>query len=175
MRIKKVSGTAVLQGNIVDSLNSDSSLNAPSIRAVNEGLSKIIESGDGYIKYENGDMVCYGISQISAAINNAWGSGYYGSVSSATLPKFSQTFIDVPLVVANINTTGNLGIIAGINASTTQMTRVFIVAFNSVASYNEKLYWEARGKWKSDVQTTSDEPSSEETTSDEQISDEETI
>ena len=41
MRIKKVSGTAVLQGNIVDSLNSNSSLNAPSIRAVNEGLGNI--------------------------------------------------------------------------------------------------------------------------------------
>ena len=41
MRIKKISGTAVLQGNIVDSLNSNSSLNAPSIRAVNEGLGNI--------------------------------------------------------------------------------------------------------------------------------------
>lgn len=41
MRIKKISGTAVLQGNIVDSLNSNSSLNAPSIRAVNEGLKNI--------------------------------------------------------------------------------------------------------------------------------------
>ena len=36
--IIKASGTAILQGNVVDSLTSDSTLNAPSIHAVNEGL-----------------------------------------------------------------------------------------------------------------------------------------
>lgn len=38
MRIKKVSGTAVLNGNVVDNLTDDSTTNAPSQRAVNEAL-----------------------------------------------------------------------------------------------------------------------------------------
>ena len=36
MKIKKVSGTAILNGNVVDSLEGNSSKNAPSQRAVNE-------------------------------------------------------------------------------------------------------------------------------------------
>lgn len=40
MKIKKVSGTVVLDGNIVDSLEDNSSTNAPSQRAVNEALKK---------------------------------------------------------------------------------------------------------------------------------------
>jgi len=39
MKIKKVSGTAILNGNIVDGLQDDSSTNAPSQRAVNEGIN----------------------------------------------------------------------------------------------------------------------------------------
>lgn len=38
MRIKKVSGTAVLNGNVVDNLTDNSTENAPSQRAVNEAL-----------------------------------------------------------------------------------------------------------------------------------------
>lgn len=43
MKIKKQYGTAVLQGNVIDNLNSDSYVNAPSIRAVNEGLNSLKE------------------------------------------------------------------------------------------------------------------------------------
>ncbi len=37
-KLKKVSGTAVLQGNVVDSLESNSTENAPSIKAVNDAF-----------------------------------------------------------------------------------------------------------------------------------------
>lgn len=37
-KIQKVSGTSILQGNIVDSLEDNSSANAPSQRAINEAL-----------------------------------------------------------------------------------------------------------------------------------------
>ena len=38
MKIKKISGTAILNGNVVDSLEDNSTTNAPSQRAVNEAL-----------------------------------------------------------------------------------------------------------------------------------------
>lgn len=173
MRIKKVSGTVVLQGNIVDSLNSNSSLNAPSIRAVNEGLSKIIESGDGYIKYSDGTMICYGTSDITAQITNPWGSSYYGNVK--VNPTFAKPFISPPTISATIRTTGNLANVAGISTSTTKITAIFLITFASQDSYTGKLDWVAIGKWKSDAQIASDEPSSEDTISDEPVSDEETI
>ena len=40
MKIKKVSGTSILNGNVIDSLEDNSSTNAPSQRAVNEVLNK---------------------------------------------------------------------------------------------------------------------------------------
>lgn len=46
MKIKKISGTAVLDGNVVDSLDDNSTTNAPSQRAVNEAIKlNIITNG----------------------------------------------------------------------------------------------------------------------------------
>ena len=41
MRIKKVTETTPVQAEVVDSLNGNSTTNAPSVRAVNEGLGNI--------------------------------------------------------------------------------------------------------------------------------------
>lgn len=49
MKIKKVSGTAVLTGNVVDSLEDNSSTNAPSQRAVNEAISTLKEIATFYL------------------------------------------------------------------------------------------------------------------------------
>ena len=43
MKIKKISGTAILDGNVVDGLEDNSTTNAPSQRAVNEALKKLDE------------------------------------------------------------------------------------------------------------------------------------
>lgn len=42
MKIKKVSNTSILTGNVVDNLDGNSTINAPSIRAVNEIKGKIL-------------------------------------------------------------------------------------------------------------------------------------
>lgn len=47
MRIKKMAGTAVLRGNVIDSLESDSIYNAPSIHAINEKLKNLDPQGGG--------------------------------------------------------------------------------------------------------------------------------
>ena len=41
MRIKKTSGTAILTGNVVDNLDGSSTVNAPSINAVNTEFNKL--------------------------------------------------------------------------------------------------------------------------------------
>ena len=56
--IIKASGTAVLQGNIIDSLESNSTLNAPSIHAVNEGLLQKYSTDETIIgRWVNGKNV----------------------------------------------------------------------------------------------------------------------
>lgn len=119
---------------------------------INEKLTKdlqnIKESGDGYIEYSDGTLICYGTSDITAAINNQWGSSYYGQITNATKPKFAKTFKSKPTVIANINTSGNLCIIAGVDASTTQITTLFLITFASQSSYTGKINWIATGRWK---------------------------
>ena len=56
--IIKASGTAVLQGNVIDSLESNSTLNAPSIHAVNEGLLQKYSADETIIgRWVNGKNV----------------------------------------------------------------------------------------------------------------------
>ena len=111
-----------------------------------QNLKNIVESGDGYIKYSDGTMICYGTSDITAQITNPWGSGYYGNVK--VNPTFAKTFISPPTISATIRTTGNLAIVAGMSTSTTKITAIFLITFASQSSYTGKLDWVAIGKWK---------------------------
>ena len=131
---------------VVDSLDGNSTTNAPSVHAVNEAIGKIIESGDGYIKYSDGTMICYDTSDITAQITNPWGSGYYGNVKIN--PTFAKTFISPPTISANVRTANNLAIVAGISTSTIKITTIFLITFASQSSYTGKLDWVAIGKWK---------------------------
>jgi hypothetical protein len=53
MKIKKVSGTAILNGNVVDSLEDNSTKNAPSQRAVKEYVSKVSGGTADYSYLDN--------------------------------------------------------------------------------------------------------------------------
>ena len=86
MKIKKVSGTAVLNGNVVDSLEDNSTINAPSQRAVNELKGKVLWtnpnptsemiadtlinlSSDDYDKIEW--IYCYNINEANTKIHHS--------------------------------------------------------------------------------------------------------
>ena len=173
MRIKKISGTAVLQGNIVDSLNSNSSLNAPSIRAVNEAIGQIIESGDGYIKYSDGTMICYGSTSGSSTNTDYWGQ--FERTDDKLSVDFPQNFISTPIVCATPNYEGST---VSIMTSTITVSsfKFIILRIKGTTPTNYGLKYIAIGKWKSDVQTASEEPSSDESiVSDETIFEEPTI
>lgn len=59
--LRKKNSTSVLRGSVINSLEDENDeVNAPSIAAVKEKIRNIIESGDGYIKYSDGTMICYG-------------------------------------------------------------------------------------------------------------------
>ena len=55
MRIKKVTQTTPIQAEVVDSLNGNSTTNAPSVRAVNEGIENILNKLVG--AFYNNDIV----------------------------------------------------------------------------------------------------------------------
>lgn len=184
MRIKKVSGTAVLQGNIVDSLNSNSSLNAPSIRAVNEGLGNI----KGKILWTNPNPTNEFASQTITLSSDDYdylefifksdyndstkviisgrtikGYGIRASYTSITSFRFwsrqinynSETNYDIGDCMLIASSSGSV--------SNTNLIPLYVIGYKTGLFDNTA------------IQTASDEPSSEETTSDESISDEGTI
>lgn len=121
-------------------------INQKLLEETNKKISNIVKSGDGYLKYNDGTLICYGTSDITAQVTNPWGSSYYGNVKNN--PTFAQEFISPPTINANIRTTGNLALVAGISTSTKKITAVFLITFASQSAYTGKLDWIAVGKWK---------------------------
>ena len=58
--IIKATAVTPMTGQVIDNLDGDSTTDAPSIHIIKEKIRNIIESGDGYIKYSDGTMICYG-------------------------------------------------------------------------------------------------------------------
>lgn len=181
MRIKKVSGTAVLQGNIVDSLNSNSSLNAPSIRAVNEGL-RTVNDGLGNIKgkilWTNPNPTA-GFPAQTITLNSDDYDTYkvYYYISSSNLQVLTSesikghgTRLMIPSITMEhrpVNASDNTHLNVGLPINTGQPVNgipIYVVGYKTGLFDNTA------------TQTASEEPSSDESiVSDETISEESTI
>ena len=82
--IIKASGTTVLQGNVIDSLESNSTLNAPSIHAVNEGLLQ---------KYSTNEIII-----------GRWVDNKYVYRKCIYIPSYpNNTTINVPTNIENLD------------------------------------------------------------------------
>ena len=106
MKLKKISGTAILNGNVIDSLEDNSTTNAPSQRAVNDVISGIVESGSNsngsYIKFSDGTLICRKAVTVNASMKAWFGSLWYDDLS---MGNWSHSFVDTngPIVNATIN------------------------------------------------------------------------
>lgn len=120
MRIKKTSGTAILTGNVVDNLDGSSTVNAPSINAVNTEFNKLttysttetdtgmtwIDGKEIYRKVLEFNNVPTGITQENHGISNFYKlinySGYYYD------SKFG--YIPIPAVTSDNMTGYGIGV-----------------------------------------------------------------
>lgn len=140
--LKKVSASQLIsnEGTIIDSMMSgdDQHINAPSIDAVKNYVSGIVESGSNengaYVKYADGTMICYGIINIAA------GSTY-------TDITFPQSFTGNPIItITNVylNRDDIIWSVAG--------TRAYVKMGNgSTVSVATRGYYTAIGRWKAYV------------------------
>lgn len=110
--IKKISEVTPLNGEVVDSLSGSSTTNAPSIRAVNEGLSSIIESGTinnvKYIKFSDGTMFQMGRLTIDANSNAktlTWAIPFNDSDIFVSFTNAYQNSKSIIYSIASITTT----------------------------------------------------------------------
>lgn len=101
---------------------------------LNDNIVNSIESGNGYIKYSDGTLICYGQENSSA-------SGYI------TI-NFPINFIAAPTVVASqsANTETTTIVITKLSAITTSSFRVACVY--SGGYLLQFVKWVAIGKWK---------------------------
>ena len=117
-----------------------------------EPLSKLIiidygsNSNGSYIKYGNGDMICYKTINVSSNITNRWGN-MYESTSAVSLGNWPVEFKDTPTINVN-KTTGQgswLQLINGLSKTSCGNT-YFVSAVSSSVTTNLNII--GIGKWK---------------------------
>ena len=135
---------------VVDSLDENSTTKAPSIRAVNEALSSIIEKGNNangsYIKYSDGTLICYGSKSGTSNLSDYWGQ-FKRTDENSTL-NFPVEFSEIPESVQLTGDSYSSCVCTLIkNITTTQLT-FFCLKPNSVTSKDYGVKWFVIGKWK---------------------------
>lgn len=150
--LEKQYQTSPIDAVVEDSLTSDSSTNAPSVRAVNNEFSKmadyVVEQGDGYIKYANGNAMCWGSSYASNVTFSQNGSvyRYVQNVSVAFPIKFTR----VPVVTVQTASDTDYGwcTCIGVTRNISGISQLCFMRDSSVTGTN--IYWHyfVVGRWK---------------------------
>lgn len=109
----------------------------------------IVESGSNnngsWIKYGDGNMICFGSFTVSAAINTEWGSLYSANISNPAI--FPITFESVKSCVITIGGDSSC-ILSRVNYSTTGITFLIIARPSSTNSGTYTFNYQACGRWK---------------------------
>ena len=120
----------------------------------------VIEQGvamvDGFVwqyrKWNGGSYECWGISQISTAVNTTWGALYVSGAIAATNKKFPITFAAVPNVNATLsaNGAGAFLIASGSGTTTETQTGAFEIARGtaSTSANTYKINYQVKGRWR---------------------------
>ena len=149
MKIKKTYGTAILNGNVVDSLEDNSTTNAPSQRAVNEALSTIAETGStgngSYIKFSDGTMICSALVTGTSNLSDYWGQ--FKRTNENIPVTFPVPFVNTPIVVATgVAYEGVVSVLIGDRLK--DQFKFTALKPNANTGTNYAFLYHAVGKWK---------------------------
>jgi hypothetical protein len=120
----------------------------------------VIEQGiamvDGFVwqyrKWNGGSYECWGISNISTAINTQWGALYVSGYLAATDKKFPITFASTPNVNASLSGSGAGGflIASGSGAPSTTSTGVYEIARGTALANPGTFHinYQVKGRWR---------------------------
>ena len=120
----------------------------------------VIEQGvasvDGFVwqyrKWNGGSYECWGISNISTAVNTQWGGLYVSGSIAATNKKFPITFAAIPNVNATLSGSGSGGFLIASGSGTTSTTHTGIfeiargTALAGAGTFN--INFQVKGRWK---------------------------
>lgn len=154
-----VHGNLIVEGSITGN-NATSAVVLEDGEATIIGSDYVIANGtttvDGftwhYRKWNGGTYECWGVSNISTAVNTAWGGLYVSGYIYATDKKFPITFASVPNVTASLSGSGSGAFLIASGSGTTSTTSTGIYeiargsALSSAGTFN--INYQVIGKWK---------------------------
>lgn len=109
-------------------------------------LSNMIASGVGYIKYNDGTLICYGNSTITPSeTRNAGGLTYYSGSMLITLP---ETFVDTNYIVTTNVYLANMNRFCNSYAVQTSESTLTLYLTNTTQNEGRAVNYIAIGKWK---------------------------
>lgn len=112
--------------------------------------SPIIDAGEGYIKYNNGTMICYGQTTATVSCSSSWGNLYYGRINNDI--NFAEEFIEIPNIITDIQSTTSTGLINGkydsLTITKTKVSGFSILRPTSNNNVGVRIVVIAIGKWK---------------------------
>lgn len=154
-----IHGNLIVEGTVTGS-NATGAVVLEDGEVVSVGSDFVIANGtttvDGftwhYRKWNGGTYECWGVSNISTAVNTAWGSLYVSGSIAATNKKFPITFASVPNVTASLSGSGSGAFLIASGSGTTSTTSTGIYeiargsALASAGVFN--INYQVIGKWK---------------------------
>lgn len=119
---------------------------------IEQGVSSVDDFVWQYRKWNSGAYECWGISNISTAVNTAWGALYVSGYIAATNKTFPIEFAATPNVNASLSGNGSGGflIASGSGSPSTTSTGVYEIA-RGTASTTANTYsinYQVKGRWK---------------------------
>lgn len=144
--IIKASETTSIQAEVVDSLDGNSTTNAPSVHAVKSGIMESGSNDNGnYIKFYDGTMICYGDKYGTTTLVDYWSQFKRGQVSIT----FPQTFISTPSVNVGLKNAESLAQLSmAAEDTTTSGFTAKVFKPNAATNTGINLTYTAIGKWK---------------------------
>lgn len=109
-------------------------------------FEKVSETGEGYIKYQNGVAICWGEIKNTPAGFNAWGS-LFSAVHTINL-NFPIPFVEIPSISITPISGGFTRWIVAINCSKNAIQNMEIVRATDTAPLELTYKYIAIGKWR---------------------------
>ena len=127
----------------------NSKINADNLNDLEERIESgsVVESGDGYIKFGDGTMICY--ENIEFSIGTMTQQGSFWRYDNANLSiSFAKSFVSKPNIVATVVAGNYASLLYVINCTQDKFTEINVLALANISNQKTNINYIAIGRWK---------------------------
>lgn len=127
----------------------NSKVNADNLNDLEDRIEdgSVIENGEGYIKFGDGTLLCYG--NIEFNIGTMTQQGSFWRYDNANLSNsFAKSFVSKPNIVASIVAGNYASLLYVINCTEDKITQINVLALANISNQKTNINYVATGKWK---------------------------